>query len=832
MRQLSVIVILTVSINALAQVRLNEIPEIIDEFVYQHPSEKVYLHLDKPHYFPNDTIWFKAYAVPARYYTGGALSLPLYVELINLDNGDLIERKIFRLQNGLANGEFALPDSIQCGNVNIRAYTQWMRNYGEQSFYTKDLMVCERGYFPERSAKDSLSFDIQFFPEGGHLIAGIENRVAFKAIGSDGKGIRVEGFIRASKENQKINFETEYLGMGIFTIKPQLDIRYEVYVKRPEDHNYLPFEFPNVKAYGYQMRIENNIKNNMLYVLIQQNIPTESLPEKMLLLATDDGLVTIKSIFEPLPHGKQMAIPKDKLAPGILVFSLMNEAGIILCERLVYNHPFKQAAIDIKSDQITYKKRDSVQLEIAVLNERLENIPGQLSIAVTDAGQVQHVADAANIVSYLQLLSQIKGPVEKPGYYFNPENPHAEQHLDLLLLTQGWRKYKWHDAITENEPEFEHLMELGLTVAGQIRKPNGNTVEERHLITMIINQMNQMPDFYEGESDRNGFFAFGEMYFEQYVEIFIQAYTKKEKKRKGADKIVKNNVVEPTPQNFPEIVARYPLLDYSPGSQILENDEYIIEVDKAIDFKEQYLYNYEIMLDEISITARKQDVVLDTRALQYGGNPTYRFEVTPQFYSYQNVFHLLRGRYAGVTVVGDVFGGINTPSVFMRGMNSSLTIGGGAQFLIDGQPAMPQSVMTMPIAEIEKIDILRGLARNAVFGAEGSGGTINILTKQGNPNFKHSHDPRLNRGNASFVAQGYSMPKAFYVPKFNADLPEVLQTDYRSTIYWNPFVQTDLTGKASVTFPLTDGKTDVKVIIEGLGENNEPLYGEVLLKVR
>ncbi|HEY9533849.1 MAG TPA: carboxypeptidase regulatory-like domain-containing protein, partial [Mucilaginibacter sp.] len=104
------------------------------------PQEKVYLHMDKPYYALGDTIWFKGYLTIGSRHQLSALSGAIYVELIN-QNDSLIQQLKLPVTSGMVIGDFILKDNYQQGNYRLRAYTQWMRNAGEDYFYDHTFLV-------------------------------------------------------------------------------------------------------------------------------------------------------------------------------------------------------------------------------------------------------------------------------------------------------------------------------------------------------------------------------------------------------------------------------------------------------------------------------------------------------------------------------------------------------------------------------------------------------------------------------------------------------------------------------------------------------------------
>ena len=69
-----------------------------------------------------------------------ALSKFLYVDLIN--EKDSVKKSLrLMLDKGMADGDFVLGDSLTEGNYRLRAYTTWMRNYGEEYYFDKTFAI-------------------------------------------------------------------------------------------------------------------------------------------------------------------------------------------------------------------------------------------------------------------------------------------------------------------------------------------------------------------------------------------------------------------------------------------------------------------------------------------------------------------------------------------------------------------------------------------------------------------------------------------------------------------------------------------------------------------
>jgi hypothetical protein len=160
--------------------------------------EKVYLHLDRHYYLSGDDIWFKAYLVDAQ--TGKLSpksSRTLYAELISPESRILQRRVLFVDTDGCAIGDFRIKTTAVSGKYRIRAYTKWMLNFSDVFVFEKEIEVQnipdestpslesdakkKRKENPNEKVITREDVEIEFFPESGSLIAGIENIVAFKA---------------------------------------------------------------------------------------------------------------------------------------------------------------------------------------------------------------------------------------------------------------------------------------------------------------------------------------------------------------------------------------------------------------------------------------------------------------------------------------------------------------------------------------------------------------------------------------------------------------------------------------------------------------------------
>lgn len=134
--------------NSRAQQPATSIKSVIakvDTFNSHFPVEKLYLQFDKPYYAVGDTLWFKGYLVNQTL-AYSPLSARIYVELVN-DSNKVIKRMAFPTTVGITWGNVSLTD-VHAGSYSIRAYTNWMRNFGQDYFFNRTFYVAD----PQKAA--------------------------------------------------------------------------------------------------------------------------------------------------------------------------------------------------------------------------------------------------------------------------------------------------------------------------------------------------------------------------------------------------------------------------------------------------------------------------------------------------------------------------------------------------------------------------------------------------------------------------------------------------------------------------------------------------------
>jgi len=186
--------------------------------------EKVYVHLDRAQYVAGETVWFKSYLVDAFTNAPSTATQVMHIDLIN-KSGRAFRQLKLEAEDGEANGHMDLPDSLESGDYHLVAYTQWMRNFEDEAFFRKNISIYNATEplppLVDTKLPESVA-DLQFFPEGGHYVAGLPSTVAFKAINTKGLGTEVSGHIINSRSDTVASFGMAHAGMGVFKMIPEM----------------------------------------------------------------------------------------------------------------------------------------------------------------------------------------------------------------------------------------------------------------------------------------------------------------------------------------------------------------------------------------------------------------------------------------------------------------------------------------------------------------------------------------------------------------------------------------------------------------------------------
>ncbi|MEM6346953.1 MAG: TonB-dependent receptor plug domain-containing protein [Bacteroidota bacterium] len=765
------------------------LPDALKKQQQENPEEKIYMQLDKDIYLHGEQIWLKLYLVDAYLHQPSFISSVAYVELINAQDS-LIVRHTLDVTDGGAPGDILIPKDLSPGTYYLRAYTQWMRNFGTSFQTSIQILNKEKEEIAPARWRVRQTPDVQFLPEGGHLIGGLTSKVGIKVVGSDGLGRSAEGEILDKDGKVVSSFQTEYKGMGVFSFTPQANDQYTAKVRVEAWEEEIVVKLPKAETKGYVMEAKASAMFNEINVQASQDLADA----EFVLLAQVRGQIV--SLVRAKLKGQvyQVSIPNYKIPEGVMTLSLFDPEGKLRAERLIYVRGKDFLKLDLQTNKTRYKNREAVEVQLSAKDPKGNPVAGWFSVSVADIAAYWESPDRSNIMSQYLLASELQGFVEEPNYYFSGSSATIDKHLDLLLLTQGWRKIDWEAVIAGEYQDPTYLIEQGLMITGSAVTATNKQAPEGTLISLTIDNIFNT---YSSEVDAEGKFAFAGLGFADTSRLILQGRTKRNKAKYFG------LTLDTIP---PRKIERYPYFEMEVVDP-LKSDEYISQMERQIEAEAIRDGEYVISIDEVEITGKREED--HQQSLTDGGlyrEPSYRLmgeDAPPNF----NVFDAIRGRAPGVQVSGN----IGAYSVTMRGgigLNGIVE----AAYILDGTFVDASVLEAIQMSQIERIDILKG-AQAAGYGMRGGGGVVAVYTKDG---YVPGGDATERLGVLKTQWPGFHAVRTFYSPDYSTEQESHALPDLRTTLYWNPLVQTDSTGQAKLRFYTADTDGAYLITVEGL----------------
>ncbi|WP_079701744.1 hypothetical protein [Daejeonella lutea] len=444
--------LLLVSDTFAQSVSLDSISSRFNRFSKSNLQEKVYLHTDKDLYLAGEIVWFKVYNVGSESNSLLDFSKIAYTEILDQDHKPVMQAKI-ALDKGTGNGSLHLPGDLSSGTYRIRSYTSWMKNFSADYFFEKPLHIVNTLAKPVRLPTASVrNYDIQFFPEGGSLVEGLASKVGFRVVDDSGRGVDFRGSIVDERNDTITRFRPLKFGIGNFIMETGSNKSYKAVLNLPGGQT-RTVDLPQPNKSGFVMSLSET--SGKLNVSIAGN--TSDAREILLLVHTRQQTRLAEKLR--LNEGKAVyQIDKSILGDGISHFTVFSSSGQPVAERLYFKRPSSKLTFTVKPDQLQYGKRKKVTLDLAAITENGAATLAEASVGVYASNGLS--SNSTDILNYLWLKSDLRGNIEDPGYYLKNTDPQANEALDNLMLTHGWRRFVWEEAMGGKPAAITFLPEI------------------------------------------------------------------------------------------------------------------------------------------------------------------------------------------------------------------------------------------------------------------------------------------------------------------------------------------------------------------------------------
>lgn len=816
------------------------------DFADTYPREKVSIHFDNTSYYLGDTIWFKAYVVTAEQNLPTTISKPLYVELLD-QLGNVVERQIIQLTDGEGSGQIILNNTFFTGYYEMRAYTKWMLAFDNPSYFSRVLPVYRKRLSDEEAPRSIATyrmdasmkqrpndkekkFMVRFFPEGGQLVKGISTIVAFEAASRDKGAAEIEGTVISPSGEELTHIRSLHDGMGYFEYKPgekaaTAKIHYEGATYQ--------FELPEALSQGYVLRVDN--QREMLDITVARSsqvmedtlavfVSSQGRPYKCMTLNFEDGLEC------------HFQIPAKELPGGVQQVSLVNLSGETLCERFCYVMPRYPMLMACKVDHMLYRPFQPVTCRIKVRDHLNRPVQTNLSVSIRNGVESDFREYDNSIYTDLLLVSDLKGYIHQPGFYFKDQSAERFKMLDVLLLVRGWRKYDLSQLIGKRSFLPRYLPETSLTLYGQVQSYLGKAL--RNVGVSILARRDSVSIAGMTKTDSLGYFSAPVDGFNGTMDALIQ--TRNEGKRWNKQAVVKLF------RNFEPSLRKLDYDELNPAWKEIGDLKQLLDT-LDIAYKDSAFGPDNHLLDEVVVNAKRLSLLL---------KQTERFEKEILgYYNITQVVDKMRDSGKSVYNLPMLLKELNpnfrlTDSLSLSYNNSKVlfVVNGGVlsygktDYVLDKDVDAVKSIMlyydqaggeSVYIMNKQSNRVTRFVANNfwsgrwqdgdlsdlplqdaigADSGPDALWGDKDRKTMKKSPLQKSSvvvcsittiddWDPnktyKARRGIRHTYIQGYNEPLEFYSPAYPEGAP-LYTEDSRRTLYWNPNVKTNEKGEVVI----------------------------------
>jgi hypothetical protein len=759
----------------------------IEKYASKFIPERAFIHYDKSSYAPGETVWFKVYLMNEL--TPAMDSKSFYIDWID-DKGNLLQHTASPLVNGVTNGQYDIPVTYKGKYISARGYTSWMLNFDSAFLYTKTIPVFNKDSM-QIPQKFVIKPTLEFFSEGGDAVCSIINKIAYKATDQWGRPVKIKGVIM---EGGKVidTLRTLHDGMGYLLLNPKPDIAYSAKWKDEKNVDYTtPLPLAKKEGLSLQVVVATDRRN---FVLNFSQGFSSSIDSVYIV-----GTMYQHPLFQIAKSTRETAtgtIPIKDLPYGVMTITVFDKSWKPLAERITYinnNAGFTfRPEMEVTYWGLTQRARNNIKIKVP------EAFVSSLSISVTDIGIDRDSSN--NIISSLMLTSELKGKVFNPAYYFLSNSEKVQQHLDLVMLTNGWRRFKWESVLSGNLPKINYPRDsVYMSLSGNLVGVTAGEISAGSTIMVMMKQKKSEGKFFLLPIMKNGSFNDPSSIIFDTAQIYYQIQ----------DKGLKGSMVQfmPYKLRIPQVGKGWTnrILPDTSGSfrhwQMAEEANKILEK-----------LNYKT-LENVTVLAKAKPPVqlLDEKYVSglFSGDGIQLDLVHDQFAKGAiDIFSYLQGKVAGLQITG-------------TGSNVSMQWRGGSpQLYLDEMPTDINFVSSVNINDVAYVKIFRPPFMG---GFNGANGAIAIYTRRGD-------DAKASPGKGLPGSKivGYSEIREFYSPKYySTTVTPEMERDVRTTLYWNPNISIGPAKKeVTISFNNNDVSKAFRIVIEGMTEDGKLAHFE------
>ncbi len=764
---------------------------LLNVYEEQFPLEKIHIHFDRTMYNTGETIFYKLYVLSGVDWT--TVSKNVYVNWYD-NNGNYIKQTVAPLFQSSAKGSFEVPANYKGDLLRVKAYTSWMLNDDSVFLYEKSIAI-NNGQSSKTKTSTTQKTRVDIFPEGGVLVNGLLSKVAFKATNSFGIPVFIKGLLVNDKNKVIDTLKVAHDGMGTFKLRP---IAGEKYQLNWTDENAQKGTTPLVLANKEGVILKITMDNEKAYAQVERTLDVpQNYKHMRLLVHQNQHLIYTVEFKGEERQVQKAALPIEELPTGVVQFSLFSNDWLPLAERIILvNNRLHEFNANLTIGIANVNKRGKNVLEILVKDTAASN----MSIAITDASIV--MPDQQTIYSDFLLSNDIRGKVYNPAYYFSSDADSVAAHLDLVMLTNGWRKFNWDKIKAGMVPVQPYPAETGLMkLTGKVY---GNTLAktaENPLLNLIILGKDSTKKMLFVPVLKDGSFEDKSVYYYDTSRVYYSL--------NGLSKLDNQTVVRFENGLLKQDIKK---IQTDPGS-FLQNwtdsmarnklNLFLLEQEKQKKLLASMTLAEVVVRSKVKTPLQLLDEKYATGFFTEDGTS---FDLTAEGMALgtMDILAYLQAKVPGL-------------NISIAGQQASATWRGSkTDFYVNEFNTPIEQIQNMTITDVAYIKALRPPFFGSIGG--GGGGAIAIYTKRGGSNKGGNIN---SKGMENVVLGGYSVFKEFFNPDYEKPTAS-FEADNRTTLYWNPYVLTNKKStRVRIEFYNNDISKKLQIVLEGMNQDGK-----------
>ncbi|WP_445381888.1 TonB-dependent receptor [Robiginitalea sp. IMCC43444] len=735
-------------------------------------QEQILLHLDKSVCNPGDPLFFKAYTLTGPNRVRATLSKVLKMELLDSDN-QIVSTQYHKIEDGMTSGTFEVSKKLKEGTYTLQAYTRWMQNYGPESYFSTDLTVGEiednTGAEPEIAYRQ-----VNFFPESGYLVNGLQNRLYLKSLNREGKPLELEGTI-VSTNGEAYPITSFGNGVASVLFTPSSGRQYQL-----KTRDGATYELPVIQPNGYLVQA-NNLDAEWLRIRIQANQTRSGSP--LWVTGYLNGIAYFRQEVLLEDNSCQFEIAKEAFPSGTMKIALEDALGNIMASRPVLIERKEQLNIRIQPLEFAGGE-DSRRFKVMVSDA--QGKPMQTSFSLS----------AVSLTGILTISGWDNDFLQQAGW--SPERKKRFER-DIQVLISGGTDVQ--NIVPKQQ--IKYPFQKGLDLFGYAYDLNNNLLKNTKI--QVLSTQSEELTLKEVQTDATGLLRLEGLDIVGDTELVFRTEGESTESRLVKLKpIQQKSATEKTSGGTQKESAAIVDTNPRPGIATRPSPWEPFKADNLIE------------LEPVEVSDKKTE---RKRPIE----PTYGLEATGKRYAIQDnekpkfVWQLFN-QIPGVSMsenslafTGSLASATNSPGG--RGDTpflSSALDAPGPLWVIDGfivgnSPGLdPTWGITM--LNIDRIEVLRP-AEGAIYGSRAGEGVILLYTRNG------SEFDYTNRKEGGLLFQGYHQSEGFESYAEQLSKKPRRYEGRPATLFWNPDLQTDANGEAIVEIdsPVALEQLEIKV---------------------